>query len=141
MQRIFIEDQVLWEEKLVLSNADIVFQLSKVLRSKAWDEVVFFDWKESVDYKYEITNIWKKEIEFKYIEKIENISENEYDINLYQALPNKLSKLEYILQKWVETWLSNFIFFRSDRSQKLVLSENKIERLKKILTEAVEQSW
>jgi RsmE family RNA methyltransferase len=32
------------------------------------------------------------------------------------------------------------MFFRSKRSQKLNLSENKIERLKKIIIEASEQS-
>jgi RsmE family RNA methyltransferase len=32
------------------------------------------------------------------------------------------------------------MFFKSDRSQKLLLSENKLTRLQKIIIEAVEQS-
>jgi len=36
--------------------------------------------------------------------------------------------------------VTGFYFFRSERSQKLFLSENKIERLNKIIQEAVEQS-
>lgn len=36
--------------------------------------------------------------------------------------------------------MTGFYFFRSERSQKLNLSENKIERLERIITEATEQS-
>jgi 16S rRNA (uracil1498-N3)-methyltransferase len=45
------------------------------------------------------------------------------------------------LQKWVEVWVTGFYFYRSEKSQKLNLSENKILRLNKIIIEAVEQSW
>jgi len=60
-------------------------------------------------------------------------------ITLYQALPNKIEKIEYILQKGVEIGIGHFIFFRSDRSQKLVLSDSKIARFHVIAQEAVEQ--
>jgi 16S rRNA (uracil1498-N3)-methyltransferase len=59
---------------------------------------------------------------------------------LYQALPNKLEKIEYLLQKWTEVGFSGFYFYRAERSQNLNLSENKIERLKKIIIETTEQS-
>jgi RsmE family RNA methyltransferase len=36
--------------------------------------------------------------------------------------------------------VTGFYFFRSERSQKLNLSDNKIERLQRIITEATEQS-
>jgi RsmE family RNA methyltransferase len=39
----------------------------------------------------------------------------------------------------VEVGISRFIFFRSDRSQKLLLSTAKIERFISIAREAVEQ--
>jgi 16S rRNA (uracil1498-N3)-methyltransferase len=48
--------------------------------------------------------------------------------------------MELILQKWVEVGYTKFHFFRAKRSQDLRISENKFERLQKILTEAVEQS-
>jgi 16S rRNA (uracil1498-N3)-methyltransferase len=60
-------------------------------------------------------------------------------VSLYQALPNKYEKIEYILQKGVEVGISKFVFFRSDRSQKLLLSPAKIERFAAIAREAVEQ--
>jgi len=37
--------------------------------------------------------------------------------------------------------MKKFIFYRSERSQKLIISDKKEERLKKIIIEAVEQSW
>lgn len=62
------------------------------------------------------------------------------NIILVQSLPNKLEKLEFILQKGVETGIDEFIFFPADRSQKLALLDKKVDRLKQIVVEAVEQS-
>jgi RsmE family RNA methyltransferase len=39
----------------------------------------------------------------------------------------------------VEIGIARFVFFRSDRSQKLLLSPNKIERFRVIAREALEQ--
>jgi 16S rRNA (uracil1498-N3)-methyltransferase len=61
-------------------------------------------------------------------------------LNIVQAFPNKIEKIEYVVQKGTEIWVTGFYFFRSERSQKLHLSENKIERLQRIITEATEQS-
>ena len=58
-------------------------------------------------------------------------------------MPNrayKIDKIEYVIQKWVEVWVTWFYFFKAERSQKLILSENKRDRLKKIIIEATEQS-
>jgi len=141
MQRFLVRGDILWEKSFILRNKEIISQIIRVLRSKIWDKVIFFDGKNSFDCIYEIKDINKKDISFDFIDNIEKSWENDFDINLYQALPNKINKLEYIVQKGVESWISNFIFFRSDRSQKLILTENKIERLKKIINEALEQSW
>ena len=68
------------------------------------------------------------------------MSEIDFELTLYNALPNKLEKIEYIIQKGTEICFTSFVFFRSQRSQKLVLWDNKIQRLEKIIIEAVEQS-
>jgi RsmE family RNA methyltransferase len=57
----------------------------------------------------------------------------------YQALPNKYEKIEYIIQKGVEVGIARFVFFRSDRSQKLAISPTKIDRYITIAREALEQ--
>ncbi len=125
---------------VIPNNNEIYHQLTKVLRIKIWDEIIFFDWNNYVDLVYKIENIDNKNLTLKYKEKIDKINNSKININLYQSIPNKQEKVELILQKWVEVWYSSFIFFKSDRSQNLKISENKIERLKKIIIEAVEQS-
>lgn len=60
-------------------------------------------------------------------------------MHLYQALPNKLEKLEYIIQKSCEVGYQSITFFQAERSQILVLSESKKQRLQKIAIEAIEQ--
>ena len=54
-------------------------------------------------------------------------------------MPNKYEKIEYILQKGVEIGITKFVFFRSDRSQKLLVTPAKIERFENIAREALEQ--
>ena len=50
-----------------------------------------------------------------------------------------MEKIEYILEKGVEVGVKRFVFFRSEHSQKLVLSENKKLRFLSIAREALEQ--
>lgn len=137
MQRFFLDWLVLWVDKFFLSHKDLIHQITKVLRSKVWDEMIFFD--ESYDYRYKIIDINKKYIVFSFLSKIkkDNFKKN---IVLYQRIPNKISKIEFILQKWVEVWIREFIFFKAQRSQRINFSRNKLERFEKIIKEAVEQS-
>lgn len=140
MQRFYFEALDEKDGSITIKNPILLNQLLKVLRVKNWDELSFFNWKDSIDFVFKIVSIDKREV---YLEKVwfkENISEIDFAINIIWAFPNKLEKIEYILQKWVEIWISNFLFFKSERSQKLNLSENKIARLNKIIIEAVEQS-
>jgi 16S rRNA (uracil1498-N3)-methyltransferase len=124
----------------VIKNPDLLNQLNKVLRAKPWDQFAFFNWKDEIDFIYKIITIEKREV---YLEKeweVDINNEIDFDLNIIWALPNKIDKIEYIIQKWVEVWVTGFYFFKSERSQKLVLSTNKIERLNKIIIEATEQS-
>jgi len=47
----------------------------------------------------EIIDFSKKEIELKLLKKIGKKSELSLELNLVQAFPNKLDKVEYIIQK------------------------------------------
>lgn len=149
MQRFYIphfkkEDEFLLNDKdapRTFPTGHIFHQLVKVLRVRKLEKIIFFNWIDNIDLVFQITEINKKYIELKFIEEIKKDSELNFELNLYQALPNKLEKIEYILQKWVEVWFRKFIFYRSERSQKLIISDKKEERLKKIIIEAVEQSW
>ncbi len=141
MHRFYNPDFSIWEKNINIKDKNFLNQLIKVLRVKNWDKIILFNSIDNFDYLYEISSLEKKNILLSKIEKIEKKQEKNFEINLYQALPNKLSKIELILQKWVEVAIDNFYFFPACRSQKLIISENKKERLKKIIIEAVEQSW
>jgi 16S rRNA (uracil1498-N3)-methyltransferase len=84
--------------------------------------------------------IQKRSIECSYKESIEKNTELWIDISLFQALPNKVDKLEEIVQKWAEVWLKNITFFKAERSQKVHITEKKYARIQKICEEAVEQT-
>lgn len=140
MQRFFINTNSLWDNEIILNDEEIIFQLTKVLRSKTWDKVIFFSTLDFIDYIYSIWSIDKKNIIFHYEDKIIKPKE-EKNLILFQSLPNKIDKIEEIIAKWTEIWYKEFNFFRAERSQDLRLSENKFERFNKIIKEASEQSY
>ena len=141
MQRFYFESLEEKDDSITIKNPILLNQLIKVLRVKSWDEIIFFNWVDDIDYIFKIISVEKREVYLEKVWFIEIDSETDFDLNLIHAIPNKIEKIEYIIQKWTEIWVKNFLFFRSNRSQKLNLSENKIERLNKIIIEAVEQSW
>lgn len=140
MQRFYYPKLKTTNYTLVINDFNLIHQFIKVLRIKISERIIFFDWIDKYDYLYEIKEIYNKEIILEQVWRNINNSEIDFELNLYQSLPNKLEKIEYIIQKWVEIWIKNFIFYRSDRSQKLFINEKKQERLFKIMIEAVEQS-
>lgn len=140
MQRIYLPNMRL-DDVLEISEKNLYHQLTRVLRARVWQEVIFFDGKTLEDHTYSMIHIDKKSVSFKRVDIIEKTSDLDYNMNLYQACPNKLSKFETIVQKCCEVWYKNIIFFESERSQKLVISENKKERLQKISVEAIEQCY
>ena len=105
MQRFYLQN--LNNNKIIIIKKDneIYHQITKVIRWKIWDEVIFFDWKNYFDYLFFINEISKNEIIFKFKEKINKkstpfVKENKdffstkiTELNLYQAIPNKQEKI------------------------------------------------
>lgn len=137
MQRFYFENI---KDYFFIEDKNFINQVLKVLRSQLWDKFIFFDGKKHTDFVFEISEIQKNKIFFKKLEEIDKNSEIDFEINLFSSIPNKLEKIEFIAQKWTEVWVSNFYFFKSQRSQKIFLNENKVDRIKKIIQEAAEQS-
>lgn len=137
MQRFYFENI---KDYFFIEDKNFINQVLKVLRSQLWDKFIFFDGKKHTDFVFEISEIQKNKIFFKKLEEIDKNSEIDFEINLFSSIPNKLEKIEFIAQKWTEVWVSNFYFFKSQRSQKIFLNENKVDRIKKIIQEASEQS-
>lgn len=138
MQRFFVTFPL--NIDVVLSDSGLVNQISRVLRMKEGESVILFDGDGS-ETIYEIQEIAKKTIHLRGKERYFPNTEPKKNITLCQALPNKYEKIEFILQKWIEVGIKKFFFFRSERSQKLMLSDAKKERFTLIAKEALEQCW
>jgi 16S rRNA (uracil1498-N3)-methyltransferase len=139
MQR-FVLRETKFTQELIIDDETLLHQFFSVLRYKLWDQVIFFDGKSSTDYVYEISEIKAKKYVKLLWKDIINKAITRDSFHLYQALPNKIEKIEHILQKWVEVGITAFTFFRSERSQTLMINSSKQTRLEKIVREALEQS-
>jgi 16S rRNA (uracil1498-N3)-methyltransferase len=126
-------------EKIILTNATQLHQIMHVFRAKIGDRVIFFESGGS-DIIYEITQIGKKEIVIVKKEEIKNTKKDTKKITLFQALPNKISTIEVIVQKWVEMGVWEIVFFSSDHSQIKDVPPMKRTRISSIAQEALEQS-
>ncbi len=121
------------------NQPELYHQMTRVLRMQILDHCAFFE-EGGDDGVYEITGIDKHSVTLDRISTIAGPALDFPRITLFQSLPNKLEKLEFILQKGVETGISEFVFFHAERSQKLAMLEKKKGRLEQIVVEAVEQS-
>ena len=139
MQRFFIENFSA-EKNVSIQDSRIIHQCYKVLRYKAWDLVIFFDGKNLRDYIYEIQSLDKRNFLCVFKKTITKQSRNK-NIILHQAQLNNIWKYELIVQKCVEIGVKKIIFFQSQRSQKIFLSDAKKRRLQTIAIEAMEQSY
>lgn len=136
MQRFFVTFPLSID--VVLTDKALHAQITRVLRMKVGEHVVLFN-GDTTETEYEIASIDKKSINLRGIGQKSPKTEPRKSIILYQALPNKYEKIEYILQKGIEIGIRKFIFFRADHSQKLMISPAKITRWQTIMQEALEQ--
>lgn len=138
MQRFYIHSGL--TPDMQIDDPNFVHQVTRVLRMERGGQVILFDGDGS-EMLYEIGDISKKTIFLRGLKRsFPKERETKREITLYQALPNKYEKIEWILQKSVEIWLKKVCFFRSDRSQKLLINDKKQERFAMIAIEALEQS-
>ncbi len=121
-----------------ITEDTLLHQIGRVMRAKIGEKIILFSW-DGWENIYEIQRIDKKSIILRWVETYKNRTINEHNIHLYQAIPNKYEKIEYIIEKWVEVGIRHFTFFRSDFSQKLHISLAKEERFRTIAREALEQ--
>ena len=102
MQRIYLEELDENSTNISIKDHEIIHQLTKVLRIKLGDEIILFHGKNNIDYIFKVTDIAKREIHIEKVSQNENNSEIDFELALYNALPNKLEKIEFIIQKGSE---------------------------------------
>ena len=136
MHRFFVSPSLIIKTAF-LNEPDIVHQIYKVLRKKSGDQIILCD-NTGTEYIAEITEISKKEVRGKIIEKRENQAEPEIKITLYQALPKNPAKFEQVLQHGTEIGITKFVPILTERTE--VQKLRNIERAKRIIRESAEQS-
>lgn len=136
----FFSPQPLFDT-FVLAEGSQFHQIFNVFRAKKGEKIVFFE-SGGDDIVYEIVSISKKQIEFTKKEVIKRPRKQEVknNITVFQALPNKISTMETIVQKMVEIGVNHLIFFVAERSQIREMPTGKIMRITSIAQEALEQS-
>ncbi len=127
------------DSEFIEFSKNISHQIVNVLRMKSGDSIEVFNGKGlSVVAQIDVE---EKNIKAKVISK-KNVFENGLKIDVYQSII-KNSKLELIIEKLTELGISSFTPLITERSQKkdiISLSENKINRIRKICVESAEQS-
>ena len=140
--QLFICEQLKTEkEKLFIqNNKELLDQLRKVLRAKPWYEFFVQDWNWEVRYHVSLQSRNDKDIETLILGK-EEWKKSLKKSWMLISFPNKQEKLELILQKLTEIWISDIFLRSSERSLLKELNDKKLQRITKIMKEAVEQSW
>ena len=137
----FYFNEVDKDSEFIEFSGEISHQIINVLRMKSSDLVEVFN-GEGLNA---ITKINVENSGAKVIAKVisqKNVLESNLKIDVYQSII-KSSKLELTIEKLTELGISSFTPIITDRSQKkdiISLSDNKINRLKKISIESAEQS-
>ena len=139
MQLFISDDFVKTNNEIIISEKRIVDQLRKVLRAKAWYVFLLQNKTWNIQrYKLEVENISNTiTAKIKNIQKNNNKPKNKWII---QAILNKVSKMELIVQKLTEIGVPKIYFIWTNRSVFKDIKDNKLERFEKIALEAAEQS-
>lgn len=137
MHRFFIPKDRIEQDKVTITGEPL-HQIGFVLRLKPGDHIIVLD-NSGWEFEVEIERITKEQISAKVISRRPGLGEPVVKIALYQALL-KSDKFELVLQKGVELGVTEFVPFISARCVVRTESAGKIERWRKIIQEAAEQS-
>jgi len=134
--RFYLQNLKIQNDLVNISDSQIIYQITKILRLKIGDIFIVFD--QHYEYQILIEKLTNNNLAGKIIEKAKSEREPAKKLILYQSLL-KSDKLEWILQKGVEIGVAKFIPIISDNSVVREISENKLARYEKIIKEATEQ--
>ena len=140
MTKFFVKNNQVKEDRIVIENDD-VNHIKNVLRMKKEDELQVCVIPEGINYKVKIDSI-DKNIICKIIEKIEETTESNIDITIFQGIP-KFEKMELIIQKNTEIGVKKIVPVMMERTVVKLNSKDmskKIERWNKIAEIAAKQS-
>lgn len=135
LHRFFIAPQMFSGRIANIDDAEIVKQISKVLRLHPGEEIILLD-GDGFEYITRLIKVGAREAQAEILKRQINGNEPLLKIALYQSIIKK-DNFEWVLQKCTEVGVSSYVPIRSERSEKQNLN---IPRMQKILREAAEQS-
>lgn len=140
MPKFFVEDNQVNNNEITIIGNDVK-HIQTVLRKDIGDILQICNKDNSTNYLCEISKINKNDIICNIKEKLENKSESNVYINIFQGLP-KSDKMEYIIQKSVELGVTEITPLNMKRCV-VKISKNdedkKISRWQKISEVAAKQ--
>jgi 16S rRNA (uracil1498-N3)-methyltransferase len=137
MNRFFIPENWLTGDTVTLKD-EPAHQIRHVLRLKPADRIIVLD-NTGWEYEVALETLGGESIQGRVTKKALSTNEPALQVTLFQALL-KADKFELVLQKGVELGVSAFVPFVSERCVVKKPTESKIERWRKIIQEAAEQS-
>ncbi|OPJ55608.1 16S rRNA (uracil(1498)-N(3))-methyltransferase [Alkalithermobacter paradoxus] len=142
MDRFFVDiNNINIDNKTCIIEGEDVKHISKVLRCSVGDNLEICD-KNNNEYICEITDIDKKNVFLKIVEKVDINRESKLKVKVYQGLP-KGQKLDLIIQKLTEVGVSEIIPVVTKRSVAKIddkKEDKKLERWERIIYEGAKQS-
>jgi len=135
--RIYIQPEDI-NNSIEIKDKNLVHKIKNVLRLGKGDSLYIFD-GQGKEYLYGIETIVKKSVSIKMESLFKNSPAGNRRIILGFPLA-KEDKIDFILQKATELGVEGFIPFVCERSLKAKVTDKKLERWKRIITEALRQS-
>lgn len=140
MQRFFVSPESLGSGKVEITGPQ-VHQIRNVLRMSPGDQFTVLD-DSGWEYQVEVAVLDRERVEARILNKKLAVAEPRTKITLYQAVL-KAPSFELVLQKGTELGVVEFVPIISDRCVISALddvSESKMQRWRRIIQEAAEQS-
>ena len=142
LHRFFIEQPL--GEEIEIKEKTLIHQWNNVLKFKINEDLILFNSEKNTintDHIYNIKEIKKNNIILQLKSKKENLNQEKGKGEFILCISLiKKDNLDLILQKCTEIGVSKFIPIMSDRVEKKNINSFNIERSKKTIIEAVEQS-
>ena len=138
MQKFFLTSKQFKNDKAQIIGND-VNHIKNVLRYKIGDKIIICNEDIGQSYNSEISKIEDTYIECILLDKIEETTESNVKISIYQGLP-KFDKMELIIQKCTEIGAFEFIPVEMKRSIVKINDNKKIARWQTISEVAAKQS-
>jgi 16S rRNA (uracil1498-N3)-methyltransferase len=138
MHRFFVQPQAIKAQEARIGG-EVAHQISRVLRMQVGDEICLLD-GSGYEYRVSLLTVGANECVGRVNEKAKGTGEPRCQVTLYISLLNKVDKFEWALQKCTEIGAARFVPVRSARSISDTPGGTKIDRWKRIIQEAAEQS-